>query len=152
MLRRLQQRCRSCQVGIGRDHTLYALEPGFVTMYKMPKLKKQTFGSRNVLSAPTYRNMLSNNPGTGQLIAVSPQVISSPEEAPSVVGYNEVYSKIKKTPDGTLLVTSGTKDLIKRRERRFIGIVFDKDEVLPRNLRDEGRSRRLGLEKIQPAS
>jgi hypothetical protein len=47
------------------------------------------------------------------------------------------------------LASSGTKDLIKRKERRYIGIALDRDEQLPRNLRDEGRSRRLGVVQLQ---
>ncbi|KAK9898363.1 hypothetical protein P389DRAFT_32808 [Cystobasidium minutum MCA 4210] len=126
-------------VGMGRDHTLFALEPGYVRMYKEPRTAKQTPGSKNILQAPSFRNMISHNPATGQAIPVSPQTSAS----------STTSSTSFSTSSEAAETTAGTRDLIKRKERRYIGIVLDRDEQLPRDLREQGRSRRLGVVQLQ---
>ena len=44
----------SCQVGVGRDHTLYALEPGYVRYYKQPR---KVLEGHNAIPNYEHRNL-----------------------------------------------------------------------------------------------
>lgn len=128
---------------MGRDHTLFALEPGYVKMYKEPRQAKHKPGSNNVLQAPSFRNISLKNPATGQSVLLGATSSSSPASSSFSTSSNST-AEAEVVRDAM-----GTRDLIKRKERRYIGITLDRDEQLPRNQRDEGRSRRLGLVQLQ---
>lgn len=130
---------------MGRDHTLFALEPGFVRMYKEPRTPKHKAGSNNILQAPSFRNMLSHNPATGQTIALSPQTSAA---SSSTTSFSTTTSDAAQAGE-TIEASVGTRDLIKRKERRYIGIVLDRNEQLPRDLHEQGRSRRLGVVQLK---
>ncbi|ORX40974.1 ribosomal L27 protein-domain-containing protein [Kockovaella imperatae] len=98
-------------VAYGRDHTLFALEPGYVKFYyhhlRPPHLEK------SVLITETARNI--SEPGT-----------IDDGSRPSVIpGAPKIFPPVKK-PRGM---------------KRYIGVVRNKDEVLPRDERALGRER-----------
>lgn len=137
---------------MGRDHTLFALEPGYVKMYKEPRQAKHKAGSNNVLQAPSFRNISLKNPATGQSVLLGPTSSSNSNSSASASSSFSTSSNTTTSTNEEAEVVQevmGTKDLIKRKERRYIGITLERDEQLPRNLRDQGRSRRLGLVQLQ---
>ena len=108
------------QVGMGRDHTLFALEPGYVRFYKQSK-----------------PGTSSRNPATGV-----PSAILSPPSSPAPTQSSSFSTT---TSDPMAEAARGTSSRIHRKERRYIGIALTREERLPRDEQNLGRSRRLGL-------
>lgn len=129
---------------MGRDHTLFALEPGYVKMYKEPRQAKHTPGSNNILQASSFRNVTLNNPATGQQV-----VFGAASNGTSSSSFSTSTTPTTTSEDQSIPADVGTRDLIKRKERRYIGIALDRDEQLPRSEREEGRSRRLGVIQLE---
>jgi hypothetical protein len=127
---------------MGRDHTLFALEPGYVKMYKEPRQTKHATGSSNVLQAPSFRNMTLSNPATGQPVAAG-------ATSSSTASSSSFSTTTTDAAEESIPADLGTNNFIKRKERRFIGIALDRDEMLPRNQNAQGRSRRLGLVQLE---
>lgn len=122
------------QVGMGRDHTLFALEPGYVRFYKQSK-----------------PGTSSRNPATGVPSAVqspsapSPLPLPSPSPTPTQSSSFSTASSPPDTSESMAEAARGTSSRIHRKERRYIGIALTREERLPRDEQNLGRSRRLGL-------
>lgn len=112
------------QVGIGKDHTLFALEPGYVRFYKQ---------SRGTDIMDRYAKGLSVRQLTSALLLKRVEAATAKVENGTSTGSS---------------ATSGTSDRIIRRERRYIGIALTPQEQLPRDEASVGRSRRLGLQQL----
>lgn len=102
-------------VKMGRDHTLYAVEPGFVCFYRPNPIPKDAETKVESLSAKLAG------------LKISP------------------FDKIKVQPKMELVKSHPSASLLKRKlGRRYIGVTLTRDEVLPREV-GAPRVRRLGL-------
>ncbi|CAD6576650.1 MAG: 60S ribosomal protein L27 [Cyphobasidiales sp. Tagirdzhanova-0007] len=126
-------------VGIGKDHTLFALEPGYVRTYKQSKPS----GGLDVLAKGlSARPVLSSNPASGASTSLSPP-------SPAVSSAALLSTSSQSYSDTSPMPSMGrTSERIVRKERRLIGIVLEQHEQLPRDLSNRGRSRRLGLVQL----
>jgi hypothetical protein len=130
---------------MGRDHTLFALEPGYVRMYKQAKTQYRVPGSNNVLGSPSSRGLISTNPSTGSSTVLSAlSGGSSPNTATATTAGSAFSTNAANTAD-SVTEENSTKDLITRRERRYIGVVLHQevDDLERSNWRDERQREKL---------
>ena len=98
-------------VGIGRDHTLVALQPGYICFYEH-EIPYPHQRESKLQPAKAKEVSKIGEPDTGERVTRKPE---QAKEFPMV-----------KFPRGL---------------KRYVGIVRHKDEVLPRDEREEGRER-----------